>query len=45
MLFNIIKCHHLHIGSHKNDMKYTMKSKDQVTELETVEQKKDLGVI
>ena len=45
MLFNIVKCHHLHIGSHNNDTKFKVKSKDQVTELETVEQEKDLWAI
>ena len=45
MLFNIVKCYHLHIGSHNIDTKYTIKSKDQATELETIEQEKDLGVI
>ena len=45
MLFNIIKYYHVHIGNHNNDTKYTMTSKDQVTELERVGQEKDLGVI
>ena len=45
MLFNIIKCHHLHIGKHDRGIKYTMASNNQETELEKVDSEKDLGVI
>ena len=45
MLLNIIKCHHLHLGNHESDTSYTMESKGQVMELETVNDEKDLWVI
>ena len=45
MLFNIVKCHHLHIGKHDSGTTYTMKSKGQEIELEKVINEKDLGVI
>ena len=45
MLFNIIKCHHLHIGKHDRGTKYTMISNNQEIELEKVKNEKDLGVI
>ena len=45
MLFNIIKCHHLHIGNHDTGIKYTMISNNQEVELEKVEKEKDLGAI
>ena len=45
MLFDIIKCHHLHIGKHDSGIKYTMISNNQEVELEQAEQEKDLGVI
>ena len=45
MLFNIVKCHHLHIGKHDSDTTYTMKSKGQEIELEKVRNDEDLGVI
>ena len=34
MLFNITKCHHLHIGKHDRGIKYTMLSNNQEIELE-----------
>ena len=45
MLFNIIKCHHLHVGKHDRGTKYTMISNNQEIELEKVKNEKDLGVI
>ena len=42
MLFNIIKCHHLHISKHDRGIKYTH---NQEIELEKVDSEKDLGVI
>ena len=45
MLFNIVKCHHLHIGKHDSGTTYTMKSKDQEIEIEKVNNEEDLGVI
>ena len=45
MLFNIIKCHHLHVGKHDRGTKYTMLSNNQEIELEKVKNEKDLGVI
>ena len=46
MLFNIIKCHHLHIGKHHDrGIKYTMSSNNQEIELEKVDSEKDLGII
>ena len=45
MLFNIIKCHHLHIGTHDRGIKYTMSSNNREIELEKVDSEKDLGVI
>ena len=45
MLFNIIKCHHLHIGKHDRGIKYTMASNNHEIELEKVDSEKDLEVI
>ena len=45
MLFNIIKCHHPHIGKHDRGTKYTMISNNQAIELEKVKNEKDFGVI
>ena len=46
MIFNIIKCHHLHIGKKKfTETTYTMESDGQQVELEKVKNEKDLGVI
>ena len=45
MLFNITKCHHLHIGKHDRGIKYTMPSNNQEIELEKVDSEKDQGVI
>ena len=45
MIFNIIKCRHLHIGKHFTGIKYTMESHGQQSELEKVKNEKDLGVI
>ena len=44
MLFNIIKCHHLHIGKHDRGIKYAMTSNNQEIELAKTENEKDLGV-
>ena len=41
MLFNIIKCHHLHIGKHDTGITCTMISNNQ----EVTEKEKSLGVI
>ena len=45
LLFNIIKCHHLHTGKRATGIKYTMISNSQEVELEKVEKEKALGVI
>ena len=45
MIFNIIKCHHLHIGKKFTETTYTMESDGQQVELEKVKNEKDLGVI
>ena len=45
MIFNIIKCHHLHIGKKFTETIYTMESDGQQVELEKVKNEKDLGVI
>ena len=42
MFFNIIKCHHLHVGKHDRG---TMISNNQEIELEKVQNEKDRGVI
>ena len=44
MLFNIIKCHHLHTGKHDTGIKYTMISNNQEVKLEKIEKEKGLGV-
>ena len=45
MIFNIIKCHHLHIGKDITGTRYTMVSENEEIEPENVKNKKDLGVI
>ena len=45
LIFNIIKCHHLHIGKKFSETTYTMESDGQQVELEKVKNEKDLGVI
>ncbi|MCG7877512.1 MAG: reverse transcriptase domain-containing protein [Candidatus Thiodiazotropha endolucinida] len=45
MLFNATKCHHLRIGKQEAGIKYTMTANEQVIELETAKNEKDLGVI
>ena len=45
MIFNIIKCHHLHIGKNITGTRYTMVSENEEIELEKVKNEKDLGVI
>ena len=45
MIFNVIKCHHLHIGKNCTGTKYTMKSGGQQIELEKVKNEKNLRVI
>ena len=45
MIFNIIKCHHLHIGKKITETTYTTESDGQQVELEKVKNEKDLGVI
>ena len=44
-IFNIIKCHNLHIGKKFTETTYTMESDGQQVELEKVKNEKDLGVI
>ena len=45
MFFNLIKCHHLHIGKNSIGQFYTMESSEGTKRLETVTSEKDLGVI
>ena len=45
MSFNLIKCHHLHIGKNSIGQFYTMESSEGTKRLETVTSEKDLGVI
>ena len=45
MIFNIIKCHHLHIGKNITGTRYTMVSENGEIGLEKVKNEKDLGVI
>ena len=45
MFFNLLKCHHLHVGKNSMGQIYTMQSPDGEVRLETVESEKDLGVI
>jgi len=41
MQFNVDKCKVMHIGKHNPEFKYSMAN----TELETVQEEKDLGVL
>ena len=45
MIFNIIKCHHLHIGNLETDFKYEMTTYQGKIEIEQVKSECDLGVI
>ena len=45
MFFNLIKCHHLHIGKKPIGQFYTMQTQDREKRLENVDSEKDLGVI
>ena len=45
MLFNIKKCHQLHVGHNETGYTYTMQTHDQTIAIEKVANEKDLGVI
>ena len=44
MLYNIEKCHHVHIGANTEASKYEMASVDNRITIKRVESEKDLGV-
>ena len=45
MFFNLLKCHHLHVGKNPIGQYYTMQSHEGEMRLEIVKSEKDLGVI
>ena len=45
MFFNLIKCHHLHIGKNPNGQSYTMQPPQETITIESVDSEKDNGVI
>ena len=45
MFFNLLKCHHLHVGKNPIGQYYTMQSHEGEMRLENVKSEKDLGVI
>ncbi len=45
MVLNHKKCKHMHIGVHNTDRKFMLRNENGTTELQTVEQEKDLGLL
>ena len=45
MFFNLIKCHHLHIGKKPIGQSYAMQIPQGTITIESVDSEKDLGVI
>ena len=45
MFFNILECHHLHIGNLETDFKYEMTTNECKIAIEQVKSERDLGVI